>query len=79
MKKLIFIFSIFFFMSCNTTREKRNETQGNILFIVSNQHTYGDTKINSANHFAEIVLAYDVLVKEGYQVDFVSPKGGLFQ
>ena len=73
MRNLVFFFSIFFFVSCNTTKE---EVKENILFIVSNQHTYGDTKINSANHFAEIVLAYDVLVKEGYQVDFVSPKGG---
>lgn len=48
----------------------------NILFIVSNQHTYGDTDINASNHFAEIVLAFDVLKKEGYVIDFVSPEGG---
>ncbi|UII76763.1 type 1 glutamine amidotransferase domain-containing protein [Flagellimonas sp. HMM57] len=47
-----------------------------ILFIVSNQHTYGDTDINASNHFAEIVLAFDVLKKEGYVIDFVSPEGG---
>lgn len=49
---------------------------GQILFIVSNQHTYGTTHINAANHFAEIVLAYDVFKKAGYQIDFVSPEGG---
>lgn len=47
-----------------------------VLFIVSNQHSYGDTDLNAANHFGEIVFAYDVLIKEGYDVDFVSPKGG---
>ncbi len=47
-----------------------------VLFIVSNQHTYGDTDINTSNHFAEIVLAFDVLKKEGYIIDFVSPEGG---
>nr|WP_299073291.1 type 1 glutamine amidotransferase domain-containing protein [uncultured Allomuricauda sp.] len=47
-----------------------------ILFIVSNQHTYGSTKINAANHFAEIVLAYDVLKRKEYAIDFVSPEGG---
>jgi len=47
-----------------------------ILFITSNQHTYGDTKLNAANHFAEIVVAYDIFKKQGYVVDFVSPSGG---
>jgi putative intracellular protease/amidase len=47
-----------------------------ILIVTSNQHTYGDTSINASNHFSEIVLAYDVFVKNGYSVDIVSPKGG---
>ena len=51
--------------------------QGNkILFVTSNQHTYGNTNLNAANHFAEIVIAYDIFKKNGYTVDFVSPKGG---
>ena len=47
-----------------------------ILFVTSNQHTYGNTKISAANHFEEIVIAYDVFRKNGYAVDFVSPDGG---
>ena len=47
-----------------------------ILFVTSNQHTYGNTTINTANHFEEIVVAYDVFKKNGYAVDFVSPNGG---
>jgi putative intracellular protease/amidase len=47
-----------------------------ILFIVSNQKTYGNSSIKTTNHFGEIVYAYDVLINAGYQVDFVSPKGG---
>lgn len=47
-----------------------------ILFITSNQHTYGETKLNTANHFDEIVTAYDIFKKQGYTVDFVSPEGG---
>ena len=50
--------------------------QNKILFITSNQHTYGNTKISAANHFEEIVIAYDVFRKNGYAVDFVSPDGG---
>lgn len=47
-----------------------------ILFVVSNAHYYGASDINTANHFAEIVFAYDVFDKAGYAIDFVSPKGG---
>ncbi|MFL1895192.1 type 1 glutamine amidotransferase domain-containing protein [Aquimarina sp. 2-A2] len=47
-----------------------------VLFVTSNQHTYGNTKQNTANHFGEIVIAYDVLRKAGYDIDFVSPEGG---
>jgi putative intracellular protease/amidase len=50
--------------------------QNRILFVTSNQHTYGNTKISAANHFEEIVIAYDVFRKNGYAVDFVSPDGG---
>ncbi len=57
-------------------QENSKAVNGKILFIVSNQHTYGDTDLNTANHFGEIVLAYDVLIKAGYKIDFVSPKGG---
>lgn len=47
-----------------------------ILIVTSNQHTYGNTSISAANHFEEIVIAYDVFKKAGYVVDFVSPLGG---
>ncbi|MDC8006383.1 type 1 glutamine amidotransferase domain-containing protein [Aureisphaera galaxeae] len=63
---------LFLGLGCNPS----TESQGNILFVVSNQHTYGDTTMNASNHFSEIVLAYDVFAKHGYTVDFVSPMGG---
>jgi len=39
-----------------------------ILIVTSNQHTYGNTSISAANHFEEIVTAYDVFRKNGYVV-----------
>lgn len=51
-------------------------TQNKILFVTSNQQFYGNTKIPASNHFEEIVVPYDVFMKAGYVVDFVSPKGG---
>lgn len=64
-------------MSCTSTKKETSETyKGKILFVVSNQHTYGNTKIKAANHFGEIVFAYDVFINNNYDVDFVSPNGG---
>lgn len=50
--------------------------QNKILFVTSNQDFYGNTKIAAANHFEEIVVPYDVFIKAGYTVEFISPKGG---
>lgn len=88
MRNILFYILIFALsLSCKNTAEDTNSESINsqnslsqknnrILFVVSNQHTYGDTDINASNHFAEIVLAYDVLKHKGYLIDFVSPKGG---
>jgi len=57
--------------------QKIEETNtSKILFIVSNQKTYGTSSIKTYNHFGEIVYAYDVFVEAGYEIDFVSPNGG---
>ncbi len=50
--------------------------QNKVLFVPSNQDFYGSTKISASNHFEEIVVPYDIFIKSGYSVDFVSPKGG---
>lgn len=50
--------------------------QHKILFVTSNQDFYGNTKISTSNHFGEIINPYDVFIKAGYDVDFISPKGG---
>lgn len=72
MKKLILYFSVLFlFQNCTKANDEKS-----ILIVTSNQHTYGNLSKNTANHFAEIVLAYDIFIKNGYSVDFISPKGG---
>ncbi len=50
--------------------------QKRILFVTSNQHFYGNTSINTANHFGEIVVPYDIFTKAGFEIDFISPEGG---
>lgn len=59
------------FLSCKTIH-----AQNKILFVTSNQDFYGNTKIPASNHFEEIVIPYDIFIKAGYQIDFISPKGG---
>ncbi|NIA00235.1 nuclear transport factor 2 family protein [Massilia sp. CCM 8734] len=58
------------------TWKEAPKSKDKVLFITSNQHTYGNTKLNASNHFEEIVIAYDIFRKSGLVVDFVSPNGG---
>ncbi|MGD1945525.1 MAG: type 1 glutamine amidotransferase domain-containing protein [Croceivirga sp.] len=67
-----FYLFIFFFLAYAT----HNHAQEKILIVTSNQHTYGDTDMNASNHFSEIIVAYDVFVRNGFDVHFVSPEGG---
>lgn len=47
-----------------------------ILFIVSNAHFHGTSKVPAGASFSEIVNAYHTFKEAGYTVDFVSPDGG---
>lgn len=78
MKWLRILCAVLILNACNK-REKQLATNSDIsrvLFVVSNQHTYGDSSINAANHFGEIVYAYNIFIKNNIEVDFVSPNGG---
>ena len=79
--KYILILLAFFFIQCNsissdTHVELKDITKGKILFVVSNAAHYGNSDIAAANHFAEMAIPYDVLLRANYSVDFVSPDGG---
>ncbi|MEY3422430.1 MAG: hypothetical protein RIR48_2744, partial [Bacteroidota bacterium] len=50
--------------------------QNKILIVTSNQDFYGNTNITASNHFEEIIVPFDIFTKAGFDVDFVSPKGG---
>ncbi len=74
MKKIIAIVCFIMLISCVQKGGKIHENK--VLFIVSNAHYYGNSELETSNHFGEIVLAYDEFVKAGYSIDFVSPEGG---
>ncbi len=61
-------------ISKTASKEEKRKTK--ILFATSNATVHGTSNISTGNSFAEIVKAYDHLVNKGYEVDFVSPKGG---
>lgn len=73
MRQAVYSLLAILLLNCCT---QANQNEEKILFVTSNQHYYANTTINASNHFAEIVLAYDVFVNKGYSVDFVSPEGG---
>ena len=54
MSKLFLVFGLVL-LFFNLNAQKR------VLFVTSNQHFYGNTKINTSNHFGEIVIPYDIL------------------
>ena len=73
--RFLSIFLCFYLgLSAQVTSEK--DSKGNILFIMSNAKTYGDSDIETGTSFAEIVYAYDVFVRHNYKVDFMTPNGG---
>jgi putative intracellular protease/amidase len=53
------------------------QRKGKLLFVVSSADTYGETGYTTGAHFGEIVEPYDRLSKAGYEIDFVSPEGGM--
>ncbi|WP_286270695.1 nuclear transport factor 2 family protein [Thalassotalea hakodatensis] len=47
-----------------------------ILFIVSNAHFHGDSRLPAGVSFSEVVKAFETFKQAGYTVDFLSPEGG---
>ncbi len=60
----------------SAVKKNANNSGERILFIVSNAHFHGTSKLRAGVSFGELVGAYDTFKKEGYTVDFVSPEGG---
>jgi len=67
---LLYLLGVLLLANCS-----KQENNGRILIVTSNQHTYGSSEINASNHFAEIVEAYDIFVNNNFSVDVISPKG----
>lgn len=51
-------------------------SKGKVLFVVTSHGEKGSTGEKTGYYLSEVSHAWDVLVGAGYDVDFVSPKGG---
>src|ERR1044072_9257209 len=47
-----------------------------ILFVVTSHDKKGDTGEPTGSYLSEVTHPWDVLIKTGYEIEFVSPKGG---
>mgnify|MGYP003631053349 CR=1 FL=1 len=53
------------------------DRKGKILFVVSNVSSFGEnSKKLTGTHYGELVVPYHKFSEAGYEIDFVSPKGG---
>lgn len=48
-----------------------------ILFVVSNHEKLGNTGKKAGTYIPEVTYPFEVFEQKGYQIDFVSPKGGM--
>lgn len=81
MKKIIF--SLLIIASAfNLMAQKQNNNLNSakmkkkILFVVTSHDKVGNTENKTGYYLSEVTHPWKVLVDAGYEIDFVSPKGG---
>ncbi len=76
---LIVITGCIIFTSCNKTISQtnhHNKMDKKILFVVTSHDQKGDTGVKTGYYLSEVSHPWEVLHSAGYNIDFVSPKGG---
>lgn len=77
MKKLTLLFlSIFTIGLIQAQYQKPHRMKKKILFVVTSHDKKGNTGENTGYYLGEVSHPWEVLYKAGYEIDFVSPKGG---
>lgn len=57
-------------------QQTNHKNMKKILFVVTSHGTKGDTAEKTGYYLGEVSHPWEVLVDAGYEIDFVSPKGG---
>lgn len=68
--------SIFAIGMMNAQTKKNKQMKKKILFVVTSHDTKGDTGEKTGYYLGEVAHPWEVLHEAGYEIDFVSPKGG---
>lgn len=77
MKKLaLLIFSVFMIGLVHSQNKKLMAMKKKILFVVTSHDKKGSTGENTGYYLGEVSHPWEVLHQAGYEIDFVSPKGG---
>lgn len=77
MRKLAFF--VFAFLMIGATQAQNYLTDTNkkkILFVVTSHDQKGNTGEKTGYYLSEVSHPWEVLYRAGYEIDFVSPKGG---
>ncbi|MFV0565830.1 MAG: type 1 glutamine amidotransferase domain-containing protein [Flavobacteriaceae bacterium] len=67
------------FTACNQTTAQQNNynnMEKKILFVVTSHDQKGSTGAKTGYYLSEVSHPWEVLHSTGYEIDFVSPKGG---
>lgn len=77
MKKLALLFlSLLTIGIVQAQHQKFKPMKKKILFVVTSHDKKGNTGENTGYYLGEVSHPWEVLHKAGYEIDFVSPKGG---
>ncbi len=71
---LILLIALTGFNSANAQQSKNMKKK--ILFVVTSHDTKGSSGEKTGYYLGEVSHPWEVLVEAGYEIDFVSPKGG---
>ncbi|WP_228438990.1 type 1 glutamine amidotransferase domain-containing protein [Chryseobacterium pennae] len=77
MKKLTLLFLTLFTIGFTQAQHQKSiDMKKKILFVVTSHDKKGSTGENTGYYLGEVSHPWEVLHKAGYEIDFVSPKGG---
>lgn len=77
MKKLaLLVLSLFMIGFAHSQTKKSIKMKKKILFVVTSHDKKGDTGESTGYYLGEVSHPWEVLHHAGYEIDFVSPKGG---
>jgi putative intracellular protease/amidase len=75
MKKIVMLFTLTALITFSSSAQSKNK-MNKILFVVTSHDTKGSTGEKTGYYLGEVSHPWEVLTKAGFEIDFVSPKGG---